>query len=325
MSLGGSIPYHLRQNKAIDRSLFIDLLSRISRYRNISDYTYVGFGGPFLEDFKFLHSSLRIKSMISLEADANVATRQHFNQPLSCIEILNQTSGDFLVNHEFLVPYIVWFDYAIPRDLPTQLAETQKLVGSLAAGDVFKITVNASPEPLGRPAAGGDLREHRAQCAKERLAEYAPNKIDLDDISTANYPKLLLHAIYSAAKRGVENNKRVYIQPLSAFVYKDGQQMLTATAIILNHNDKQPFLTATRLEHWPYKNMDWKRPLPISVPDLSAKERLHIESLLPDCQPNEILEKMGYFVGVDKEEAQSLMQNFVNYYRLSPWFSRVLM
>jgi len=246
MSLGGNIPYHLRQNKAIDRSLFIDLLARISRYRNISDYTYIGFGGPFLEDFKYLHSSLRIKSMISLETDKNVAARQRFNQPLSCIKILHQSSGDFLVTHDFVDPYVVWFDYAIPRDLPNQLAETQKLVGSLTAGDVFKITVNASPETLGRPNPNDDLREYRAQCAKERLAEYGPSTINLDDISTANYPRLLLHAIYSAAKRGVEGDKRLYVQPLSAFVYKDGQQMLTATAIILNHSDKEPFFAATR-------------------------------------------------------------------------------
>lgn len=325
MSLGGSIPYHLRQNKAIDRSLFIDLLSRISRYRNISDYTYIGFGGPFLEDFKYLHSSLRIKSMISLEADKNVAARQRFNQPLSCIKILHQSSGDFLATHDFIDPYVVWLDYATPRDLPTQLAETQKLVGSLTAGDVFKITVNASPETLGRPSPGNDLREYRAHGAKERLTEYGPNTIELDDISTANYPRLLLHAIYSAAKRGVESNKRLYVQPLSAFVYKDGQQMLTATAILLNHNDKQPFFTATRLDHWPYKNMEWNVPLPISIPDMSIKERLHVESLLPDSKPNEILEKMGYFVGSDEQEANGLMKNFVDYYRLSPWFSRVQM
>lgn len=325
MSLGGTIPYHLRQNKAIDRSLFIDLLSRINRYRNISDYTYVGFGGPFLEDFKFLHSALRIKSMISLEIDANVARRQQFNQPLSCIDILHQSSGDFLVAHEFLTPHIVWFDYAVPRDLPIQLAETQTLVASLTAGDIFKITVNASPEPLGRPGPGIDLREHRARCAQERLAGYGPAVIDPVDISTANYPKLLLHAIFSAAKRGVEGDRRLYVQPLSAFVYKDGQQMLTATAILLNHSEMQPFLSATRLDHWPYINMDWEAPFPISIPDLSAKERLHIESLLPDCQPAEILNSMGYFVGVDEEDADGLMRNFVNYYRLSPWFSRVLM
>ncbi|WP_374048756.1 O-methyltransferase, partial [Escherichia coli] len=36
MSTGGSIPYHLRQNKAIERNLFIESLRRLNNYTNIS-------------------------------------------------------------------------------------------------------------------------------------------------------------------------------------------------------------------------------------------------------------------------------------------------
>jgi hypothetical protein len=325
MSSGGTIPYHLRQNKAIDRALFIDLLSRIGRYRNISEYTYVGFGGPFLEDFKFLHSALRIKTMISLESDKNVALRQKFNQPLSCITITDDKSDDFLVKHEFLVPSIVWFDYARPGELSQQLAETRTLVSRLTHGDVFKITLNANPGALGQPKGDTDLREHRASRAKEMLAEYGPAVIDPDEVTAQNYPSLLLRALHSAAKKGVEGDRRLYVQPLSAFVYKDGQQMLTATAILLNHHDNAPFFAATRLQHWPYRNLDWITPSSISIPDLSAKERLHVESLLPDQEANQILQELGYYVGNNREEAEELMKNFVAYYRLSPWFSRVLM
>ncbi|MET2524972.1 O-methyltransferase [Ralstonia pseudosolanacearum] len=323
MSAGGTIPYHLRQNKAIERALFIDLLSRVGRYRNISDYRYVGFGGPYLEDFKFLHSSLRIRDMISLEGDSNVAKRQAFNQPLSCIDIRHQTSGEFLIEHTFDKPSLVWFDYAIPGSLPEQLGETRQLVSMLTAGDVFKITLNANPETLGRPR-DGDLREFRAATAQDRLTEYGPAVIDPDMVTSKKYPTLLLHAIYSAAKKGVEGDRRLFVQPLSSFVYKDGQQMVTATGVLLNHGDKDPFFRETRLEHWGYRNLNWSAPTPISIPDLSAKERMHIESLLPDIDANAIADQMGYFVGADKDEADALMKNFVTYYRLSPWFSRVL-
>ncbi len=325
MSLGGSIPYHLRQNKSIDRSLFIDLLSRIGRYRNISDYLYVGFGGPFLEDFKFMHSSLRIQKMISIESDANVAARQNFNLPLSCISIKNQLSGDFLTTHEFTDPSIVWFDYAIPSLLADQLAETQSLVSKLATGDIFKITLNASPEPLGKPTDGSDLKDFRAKVAKERLTDYGPAVIDPDTVTTAKFPTLLLQALHSACKRGVESDRRLYVQPLSAFVYKDGQQMLTATAIILNRADKDSFFAQTRLNHWAYANFEWGEPLSISVPDLSAKERIHIESLLPGGEAPEIRGSLGYYIGSDENEASTLLKNFVNYYRLSPHYSKIVM
>ncbi|WP_316662437.1 O-methyltransferase [Ralstonia mannitolilytica] len=317
------MPYHLRQNKAIERALFIDLLARVGRYRNISDYRYIGFGGPYLEDFKVLHSSLRIRDMISLEGDANVAKRQLFNQPLSCIDIRNQTSGEFLIEHSFDKSSVVWFDYVTPASMTEQLGETRQLISMLTAGDVFKITLNANPEALGRPMEG-DLKEYRAVRAQERLAEYGPAVIDPDMTTSKNYPTLLLHAIHSAAKKGVEGDRRLFVQPLSAFVYKDGQQMVTATGILLNHADRDPFFRDTRLQHWAYRNLTWDVPTQVSIPDLSAKERMHIESLLPDIDAKVIAEKMGYFVGPDKDEAEVLMQNFVTYYRLSPWFSRVL-
>lgn len=325
MSLGRSIPYHLRQNKSIERSLFIDLLSRIGRYRNISDYTYIGFGGPFLEDFKFLHSTLRIQKMISIESDSNVTSRQKFNQPVSCIQIQNQLSGDFLTNHEFSEPSIVWFDYAIPGQLAEQLAESQVLVSKLTAGDIFKITLNANPGTLGTPTDGSDLKVYRAGIAKNRLTDYGPAVINPDDVTAANFSSLLLQALHSACKRGVESDRRLYVQPLSAFVYNDGQQMLTATAIILNHAEKDLFFTHTRLNHWAYKNYDWVKPRPISIPDLSTKERLFIESLLPNGEASTIRESLGYFIGNSETEANELLKNFVNYYRLSPSYSRIVM
>ncbi|WP_407928292.1 O-methyltransferase, partial [Collimonas silvisoli] len=53
---GAYVPYHLRQNKAVDRQLFVDLLTKLNRYKAIGDYSYVSFGGPYLEDFKLVHS-----------------------------------------------------------------------------------------------------------------------------------------------------------------------------------------------------------------------------------------------------------------------------
>lgn len=324
MSSGGSIPYNLRQNKAIERGLYIDLLARIGRYRNISDYTYVGFGGPFMEDFKLMHSELRISSMISIEADANVVKRQQFNMPLACISISEKRSGEFLLDHEFSGENIVWFDYAAPKDLPQQLAECESLIAKLNAGDVVKVTVNAHSSSLGEPETG-DLLDYRAAVAMKRLGGYGPMIVEPDDVTANSYPKLLLKAIDSAMKRGVAGSKELYVQPLSAFVYKDGQQMLTATAIVLKHNQKQEFFEKSRLESWAYGCLDWTVPLSISIPDLSMKERLRIESLLPGATPQEIVESLGYFVGANEREASELMRNFVRYYRLSPSYSRVVM
>jgi len=326
MSLGGTIPYNLRQNKAIERGLFVDLLSRVGRFRNISRYTYIGFGGPFMEDFKLLHSELRIHKMISLEVDKNVLERQRFNLPLACIDLYNKKSGDFLVGHEFSGSNIVWFDYAIPKDLPKQLAEVESLVSKLSAGDIVKITLNANPATLGDPPGESDqdLLEYRATIANKRLAGYGPAVVAADDVSSKAYPTLLLRALENAMKNGLAGASNLVLQPLTAFIYADGQQMLTATAILLKNGHRKDFVLKSRLYAWDYQSLDWKRPISISIPDLSMKERLKIESLLPGASAKEIQANLGYFIG-SKKDASVLMENFVKYYRLSPTYSRVIM
>ena len=62
----GTLPYHLRQNKAVDRAVFIDMLMRIHTYISVRDHAYVSLGGPFLEDFRIIHAALGIRRMISL-------------------------------------------------------------------------------------------------------------------------------------------------------------------------------------------------------------------------------------------------------------------
>ncbi len=49
--------YHLRTNKAIDRFTFIEAIRRMASPKELSECTYYGFGGPYLEDFRLLHES----------------------------------------------------------------------------------------------------------------------------------------------------------------------------------------------------------------------------------------------------------------------------
>ncbi|MGK8199379.1 O-methyltransferase [Burkholderia cepacia] len=325
MSGGGSIPYHLRQNKAIERNLFIDLLSRIGRYVNISDYTYVGFGGPFLEDFKHLHSALRIEKMFSIEYEENVYYRQVFNQPVSCVNLLHMSSGDFIYRHDFTPGTIVWFDYASPSSMGEQLSETQRLVEKLNHADIFKITLNADPQTLGTSSNDEPLLSFRRGVAADRLGDYAPATMDDHSVARGNYPKLLLAALLNAARHGLRAAGNLCLQPLTSFSYKDGQQMLTFTGIILSQDKREEFLKKTRLESWKFSNLECVSPMPISVPAFSVKERLFVESLLPANMAENIIDKMGYTIDDNINNADTLMKNFVEFYRLYPWYSRVVL
>lgn len=325
MSSGGRIPYHLRQNKAIERNLFIDLLGRIGRHFNISEFTYVGFGGPFLEDFKHLHSALRISRMTSIEYDNNVLKRQNFNKPLSCINLTGGSSSEFLSNYNFDIDghHIVWFDYATP-DIGNQLSEVAQLVGKLGHGDIFKITVNANPQSLGHENEGLEKFKKRAETAKSKLGEYGPALISADNVKQKSYASLLLKSIIIAAKKGLNSDPALILEPLTSFAYADGQQMLTFTGILLNHGEREEFLHSTRLEHWPFYNKCEEGPKNISVPIMSTKERVHVEALLPEANADRILQELDYHIGPTRSESKSEMNNFISFYRMYPWYSRIV-
>jgi hypothetical protein len=150
--------------------------------------------------------------------------------------------------------------------------------------------------------------------------------VGVDDVTNVNYPGLLLRCVENAAKKGLETKPRCVVLPLSAFSYADGQQMLTVTSIIIEKVDKGKFYSETRLEHWPFSCKSWTDLRSISVPQLSSKERMHVEALLPDASdPKTIFSKLGYYVGKDEKEAEKLMANFIDYYRMYPWYSKVVL
>lgn len=330
MSTGGSIPYHLRQNKAIERHLFIEILRRLNNYINISDYEYIGFGGPFLEDFKQIHNMLKVNNMISIEIDNNVHARQLFNRPLSCINTgeAPESSGDFINRYSFDKETIIWLDYAIPSHLNYQLNELASLIGKLKPKDIFKITLNATPETLGKDINVQDPKPYRLNRVKEILTEdYCPVNPDESDVTFKNYPSFLLKAIQRAVNAGLLGRSDIRVVPLASFVYKDGQQMLTFTAIITENNDDEieKLYQETRITNWAFYNGTWLNPKNINVPVMSLKERIHVESLLPEASADDINEHLGYFIGKDATEAKANWNNFIEYYKIVPWYSKVLL
>lgn len=326
---GGSLAYQLRPNKAVDRNLLIDLLNKLNRVINISDYSYFGFGGPFLEDFKLMHAHLRIGKMTSIEANNDVHLRQKFNSPLSCIRFVNKSSGDFIESESFDDPSIVWLDYTDPASIGEQLKEINYLVSKLGNGDILKVTLNSNPSALGgKQTQEKDLQEVRLEILESRLNEYFPSGTQPEMLTHARFGKVIFKALELAIKRGMDGKRKEYFQLLSAFLYKDGgHEMLSATGILLE--DKQEkvdsFFAGTRLHNWPLGLFEWAEPKVINVPELSVKERIHIDNLLPQHDCEAIKNSLGYRIDGDDEEMMSLIENYINYYRSYPLFSKVVL
>lgn len=329
MSSGGSIPYHLRQHKAVERNLFIELLRKLNNYINISDYVYIGFGGPFLEDFKQLHNALKINKMISLELKQNVHVRQKFNMPISCVDIGDEpeNSGEFITRYDFEEPSLIWLDYAIPSDLNQQLNEIANMVAKLKPRDIFKITLNATPDSLGRDYTSPDPKPFRLRKLMSRLTEdYCPVNLDVDDVTFKKYPFVLLKALQRAINVGLSGRMDIQVQPLATFIYKDGQQMLTFTGIVLPNSveSRGLFFEKSRIQVWPFFEGAWDKVRNISIPTMSLKERMFIEERLPFGTEPEIKGQLGFYLGEDEDEASEHLQNFIEYYKVVPWYSKVL-
>ncbi|HZH38967.1 MAG TPA: O-methyltransferase [Bacillales bacterium] len=325
---GASIPYHLRANKAIDRYAFLELLSKIDRYSPISQYKYIGFGGPSLEDFKYIHSRFGLGNMLSIEGDPNVYNRQKFNQPHNCIDCLQQSSSVFIDEFQRTQETIIWLDYMSHKELRNQIEEFRATISKLELLDIIKITVNShaaayvqSQEDM-KPL---ELHEARITHLKTVLGENFPAaEVTVDMMTEKRFPEALHLVLKYAANLAMVGQNDIYFQPLTAFSYKDGHQMLTVTGIILERNEKQGFLDKTNIDKWELSNIDSEPPRRINVPDLTIKERLHIDSRLPNSEAKTIQDELGFLFAKEKSISLEMLETYVLFYRQSPYFSRIV-
>lgn len=325
---GSFVPYHLRQNKAIERNLFIDLLRKIGKVYPLERYEYISFGGSFLEDFKVVHSFTDIRRMISIELNEHVIPRQKFNLPINCIELKQTDSHRFINDHEFGAGTIIWLDYTAPGDLAKNLDEIVYLTSSkLKEKDVVKVTLNSNITYYGDLKSTPDALDlNKARLAKlqSNVGTYLPSTITSDMMTHALFPDVLYKTLRLAFDKGMKGRNDLILQPLSSYFYKDGQSMFTFTGILLSSDEKSKFLRETGVGKWKFGAVKNNSPLHIYVPELSLRERLFIDALLPKHLPKTIQKKLKF--RVEESESKSLegIENYVKYSKQYPFFSKII-
>lgn len=317
------IYYQLRPNKAIDRMLFFELLMKLNRFCQISEYQYIGFGSYTFEDFKLLHRQLGINDMISIEADDNIYKRQHFNRPFECIKLKKNTSK-FFINEEFdrIKPVIFWLDYTDPIKIREQIDEFCGLLGKLESLDIVRLTLNANPSSLGGETIKkeDELHNFRMNKLKERIGDYMPWPSSNTCVLRKEYPKTLLISIRNAFNKYYRPGKKRLL-PLSSYVYADGQQMLTFTGIILNSDQEEEEIQKC-IQGWNFANNEWGSYYNIAIPSLTPKERITLNERLPGCNISEICSLFDYkFEGVDIRDD---IDNYIKYYKYYPNYHQVI-
>jgi len=329
MSTGSSLPYRLRPNKAVDRELFLSLLTRLAPELALEGYHYVGLGGPFLEDFRLIHARLGIAKMTCIEIEEQVHRRQVFNRPIASIECVHTALEDFLDETDFETPAIIWFDYTEPKGITTQIERFARTIGTVPIGSVLRVTLNASPASLGAPnpddlsveiegIASEDrpskptIQEWRLARFKERLGSLFPSGLTTEGMTFKKFGPSLLRALKLAVDNEVLSFRDRRIVWALATHYADGQPMVTATVVITPPDDQA---VKALVDKWEFRSTP-ATPHRLDMPALSTLERLTMESTA-DAKARLKFDLPKSDMGEDPFAA------FRKFYRIYPHFSRV--
>lgn len=313
--------YNLRPNKSVDRFLFVDLLLRLRSVIDYSDFTYVGLGGPFMEDFRLIHSHFPEIKLICIESDSNTQKRQRYNRPCRTIKFHEGDTADFPSTADFNPnkKHIVWLDFM--KSLREEFGDFQNYINQVCPGSIIKVTLNCNADQF---YSNTDLlQSEKVQNFISSYVDYLPKDVENHLFRRKEFPSLLLEMLKIASQKASISINSSKFFPLTAFKYRDGQPMLTLTGIVLPNQGIKAYNTA--LKGWKYKCTSWTQPIEIDVPNLTLKERLHLDSILPtETKTADLLRKsIGYKIASTESKTKQQLLQYRDFYRHYPYFSKV--
>lgn len=282
------INYSLRPAKNVERKMMFEALRRLDRFRNLTDYRYVGFGSPFFADFGLAHRDLGLGELLSIEKESGDKQRFEFNKPYNCITMRYGDAKDAFGKVRWNAhPHIAWADYESTMDKDV-LTAIDIMASQCASGSVLIVTVNAQ---VG----------HQSEVWQEKHDELT-NKIgsplfprdikprDLREWGTAN----ALHRVFRRhvddilyqRNAGRDEADVFESEELFRFHYEDGARMLTIGELFYRRSDSEAIAACS------FKDFDFcreeNRPFFIRIPSLTSREILYLEAQLPCTPPDQI-------------------------------------
>jgi hypothetical protein len=328
---GESVAYHLRQNKHVDRQLFVEILSHVTRSYPVRKSLYVSFGGVYFEDFKLIHNVFGTEKLLSIEQDPWVMKRQKHNKPFGCIRCEELKSRALVTNindyrTEFRDPQLIcWLDFA-STNRRAQLEDVSILLKNSRAGDVIRVTMNANPGTLGEQREGELVAERdtrRLATLRQKLGDKLPGEVDEKDITVGAFPALLLRMLKLEMSKAMESQPDLQFQPLGSYSYCDAQHtMLTVTGIILETKNIKAFLQQTRIREFNFAGLEWELQH-INVPLLSQREKLKLDQKYKTAAPSRISRDLGFQVAKTKSDSDAMLRDYFDFHRYYPHFHRI--
>jgi hypothetical protein len=306
-------PYHLRQNKAVDRLAFVDAIRRLSLLDDLAGYTYYSLGGPYLEDFRLLYEFFPDMKLVSIEIEEEIYRRQEFHLPCGNLTLHNTDLASFLAAYQANdQKSIFWLDNV---GLEFGHFETfMTLLGKVSANSMIKITLDASTKK----------HYEKADEFRRIFGAVMPDPAATPPVEVKPFATLLQSMIRVAAERALPGAVPLMFHPVSSFYYQDGAPMFTLTGVVCRRDATGRVVRA--FQGLRFANLDWSEPKKIDLPVLTTKERLHLQRLLPldaAADAGRILrEALGYLIEDTQGKTEQRLAQYAEYHRYSPYFIR---
>jgi len=286
--------YRISINKSVDRYLFIDFIrfAYAHNFIDIQKAKYYSLGGPFLIDLKLIHSFYPFLQLTSIEEDRNTFLRQESHKFCKNVNLVNQTSSDFIGDADFDKQTIFWLDYTkLSRE---HLDDIAKLAYKLPMGSIIKMTFN-----VGRPYKPSDLDKagfDQNQAVLDFRSKYSAflpaAPLDFKTISEqARFETLAYTMVKNAVSSLLKERKdTVHFEFCDSVVYADTCPMMSLTGMLLSVADCDK-IRANLTED---SRFSPTVPQEINMPDLSVLERHRINQKMPSQDAAELLNALGY-------------------------------
>jgi hypothetical protein len=322
-------PYHLRKNKAADRFALIEAIRRLPNLDlDLNDYCYISLGGPYLEDMRQIYEFCPEIRMISIERSGPICSRQRFHMPCRNIEIMESDISSFITTFNPEDKCIFWLDF---NGLEmSNFDDFIRLLPKVFEGSLIKITLRANPfDYWVIPHNRKGIKKKREKIPEfrnifERILPHPDDYPSWQDREFANLLKQMLRIAVNEALPP-EANELTFI-PISSFYYADTTPMFTLTGIVWPIEDIGRIRDV--FQDWEFADLTWdndRKPIEINIPDLSAKERLHLQEFLP-CNTERgdtLRSKLGHLIhDRDDGTTERALEQYAAFHRYFPYFLR---
>jgi|GEM_PF-4278032 len=312
------VPFHLRPNKAVDRFLFFETLSRLSRGIDIESRTYIGFGGPFLSDVKHLLAYFPSMRAVSIERKDSVYRRQQRHRPARLVECRKESLESYVLNAlPDVRQCVAWLDFCgVSAD---DVGDICRFVAACPVGTLLRITFR-----VGIPTQYGESREQ----SWSRIREQLPGCLPMISSATPADRDAEYKVIREAYKNAIDaallaRDPSISFVPLQASQYADTVQMYSILGIIGDSSASSE--AVGMLRGWEFYSNSWDDVHPVQMPILSSQERLFLAQRLP--QPSGtgrgLHRDLGYRVGDSEKESVKLLNCFRKLSAGCPHFGQI--